>query len=73
METTMNDREVFEAVLEKVKRNGIEIKRPYNDTYIQIYIGDRKVGEMNYGGYNVLRNINKLVEILQDDAHDLLK
>lgn len=31
METTMNDREVFEAVLEKVKRNGIEIKRPYNE------------------------------------------
>lgn len=61
----MNDKELFEEILNRIAASQkLEIKRPYNDCYIEIYKNGINLGCLNYEGHNLAFNVYKLGSIL---------
>jgi len=71
----MNDKELFEEVLERVADwHKIEVKRPYGDCYVELV--DRNgnnLGGFNYSGHNLSYNICRLGTLLGENASELYR
>lgn len=60
------EREMFENTLDYfTEKYNLVIKRPYGDTYIEIYKHNKFIGSMNYGGFNLLYNLSVLTSMLR--------
>ena len=62
----MSEKELFNEVLKYFEENyKLTIERPYNDGYIIIKNGTEEIGDFNSDGYNLLRNLSELCNILK--------